>query len=104
LDQLTPTQRTRLTGVGLSTPGAIERRIALLGAPADQAGLWRELDLRAALEDATEVPTTWVNNGNAACFGEMTHRPPPRPADYAYLLVDTFISAGVLSDHTLWEG
>lgn len=104
LDQLNPGQRERLTGVGLSSPGAIAQRIGLLGAPATQSRLWRELDLRGALEDATGVATNWINNGNAACFGEMTHLPPPRPADYAYLLVDTFLSAGVVSDHTLWEG
>ena len=104
VDHLTPTQQKRLTGVGLTTPGAINRWIHLLGAPAEQSDLWQRLDLRAALEGATGLPTTWTNNGNAACFGEMTHTPPPRPADYAYILVDTFIAAGVLADHALWEG
>jgi predicted NBD/HSP70 family sugar kinase len=104
VDRLTRTQQTRLTGVGLTTPGAIHRWIHLLGAPAEQSALWQKLDLRGALEDATGLPTTWTNNGNAACFGEMTHMPPPRPADYAYILVDTFIAAGVLSGHALWEG
>jgi len=104
VDHLTRSQQKRLTGVGLTTPGAIGRWIHILGAPAEQANLWRQLDLRAALEEATGLPTTWTNNGNAACFGEMTHRPPPRPADYAYILVDTFVAAGVLVDHSLWEG
>ena len=104
VDRLTRTQQKRLIGVGLTTPGAIHRWIHLLGAPDEQASLWKQLDLRGALEDATGLPTAWTNNGNAACFGEMTHTPPPRPADYAYILVDTFIAAGVLADHALWEG
>lgn len=105
VDHLTRAQQKRLTGVGLTTPGvAIGRWIHLLGAPAEQADLWERLDLRAALEEATGLPTSWTNNGNAACFGEMTHRPAPRPADYAYILVDTFVAAGVLVGHTLWEG
>lgn len=104
VDRLTRAQQKRLTGVGLTTPGAIDRWIHILGAPAEQAQLWQRLDLRAALEDATGLPTTWTNNGNAACFGEMTHSPPPRPADYAYILVDSFIAAGVLTGHMLWEG
>lgn len=104
VDRLTRAQQKRLTSVGLTTPGAIDRWIHLLGAPKEQSALWQHLDLRSALEDATGLPTTWTNNGNAASFGEMTHRPPPRPSDYAYILVDTFIAAGVLSDHTLWEG
>jgi len=104
VDRLTRTQQKRLTGVGLTTPGAVDRWIHLLGASAEQANLWKRLDLRAALEDATGLPTTWTNNGNAACFGEMTHTPPPRPSDYAYIFVDTFIAAGVLTGHALWEG
>ena len=104
VDRLTRDQQKRLTAVGLTTPGGIDRWIHLLGAPAEQAGLWQQLNLRSALEDATGLPTTWTNNGNAACFGEMTHTPPPRPADYAYIFVDTFIAAGVLAGHTLWEG
>lgn len=104
VDRLTRAQQKRLTGVGLTTPGAIGRWIHVLGAPAEQAQLWQRLDLRAALEDATGLPTTWTNNGNAACFGEMTHMPPPRPADYAYIHVDTFVAAGVLADHALWDG
>lgn len=104
VDRLTRAQQQRLTGVGLTTPGAIGRWIHVLGAPAEQASLWQRLDLRAALEDATGLPTTWTNDGNAACFGEMTLTPPPRPSDYAYILVDTFIAAGVLAGHALWEG
>lgn len=104
VDRLTRAQQKRLTSVGLTTPCAIDRWIHVLGAPAEQACLWKRLDLRTALEEATGLPTTWTNNGNAACFGEMTHTPLPRPTDYAYILVDTFLAAGVLADHSLWEG
>ncbi len=104
VDHLTRTQQQRLTGVGLTTPSAIGRWIHVLGAPEEQSSLWQRLDLRAALEEATGLPTTWTNDGNAACFGEMTLTPPPRPSDYAYILVDTFVAAGVLAGHTLWEG
>jgi predicted NBD/HSP70 family sugar kinase len=104
VDHLTRTQQQRLTGVGLTTPSAIGRWIHVLGAPEEQSSLWQRLDLRAALEDATSLPTTWTNDGNAACFGEMTLTAPPRPSDYAYILVDTFVAAGVLAGHTLWEG
>ena len=30
--------------------------------------------------------------------------PPPRPGDFAYLLIDTFVGAGIVAEDRLWEG
>src|SRR6218665_2852050 len=66
-------------------PTNIARKIDLLDAPADQAELWRSLDLTAEIEKATGIPTVWFNNGNAACWAELVMRPAPRPENFVYL-------------------
>lgn len=104
LGQLEPAQRRDLIGIGLAGPSNIDRHIETLGAPPEHELIWQKLDLRTELEKATGLPTIWVNNGNAACWAELVMMPPPRPASFAYLYVGTFLSAGLVAEHTLWEG
>ena len=73
-------------------------------APEDQRQLWAKLDLRAALEAATGLPTTWFNDGNCACFAEMVMSPPPRSPNLVHLFVSTYLGAGITAEHKLWEG
>lgn len=97
-------RRNRLAGIGLASPTHIDHLVVRAGAPAAQAELWRALDLRQALETATGLPTSWYNDGNAACFAEMVMSPPPRPPNLVHLFVSTFLGAGITSEHALWEG
>lgn len=104
MGKLLPAQRAQLAGLGLATPTDIWRHIGRIDAPAEQSALWRALDLRAALEEATGLPTAWFNDGNAACWAEMVTSPAPRSPNFAYLFVSTFLGAGITAEHTLWEG
>lgn len=103
-NRLTAAQRQRLAGLGLATPSDISSNIARLAVPAEQAALWSALDLRAALEAETGMPTTWYNDGTCACWAEMVMSKPPRPANFVHLFVSTFLGAGITAEHTLWEG
>jgi predicted NBD/HSP70 family sugar kinase len=102
--KLDATQRHRLIGIGLASPTNIGRNIGALGAPAEQAALWQGLDLRAEVERSTGISTLWFNDGNAACWAELVMTPAPRPASFAYLHVGTFLGAGLVAEHNLWEG
>lgn len=104
VEKLDPAQRARLAGIGLASPTDIGPTIGELGAPAEQIELWRALDLRAAIEEATSIPTAWFNDGNSACWAQMVMSPPPRPPNLAHLFVATFLGAGITAEHTLWEG
>ena len=104
LGKLDAEQRRRLIGIGIASPTNISRNIYLLGAPAQQAEAWKTLDMRAEIEKATGVNTMWFNDGNSACWAELVMTPPPRPANFAYLHVGTFLSAGLVAEHNLWEG
>lgn len=104
LGGLSPELRGRLVGIGLASPSQIGRDIAALEAPDAQSRLWGELDLRGALQAATGLLTSWFNDGTAGCWFELVALPQPRPADLAYLHIGTFLSAGIVAEHTLWEG
>ncbi len=104
LARLDIAQRERLTGIGIASPTDIARNISALGAPAEQTELWEKIDLRAAIEDGTDINTVWFNDGNAACWAELVMMPQPRPANFAYLQVGTFLAAGLVAEHNLWEG
>jgi len=102
--RLSPAQQQRVAGVGLATPSNLGSLIGNVDPPADQLEAWRDLDLRAALEAATGLATTWFNDGNCACFAEMVMSQPPRPANLVHLFVSTYLGAGITAEHTLWEG
>ncbi len=101
---LPPHRRDRITGIGLASPGHADRRPASTREPDAQCALWRDLDLRAGLEAATGLPTTWFNDGNCACFAQLVLSPPPRPANLVHLFVSTYLGAGITAEHKLWEG
>jgi predicted NBD/HSP70 family sugar kinase len=104
LGKLTAAQRLRLIGIGVATPTNIARKIGLLDIPAEQAKAWLSLDLAAELERSIGIPTLWFNNGNAGCWAELVMHPAPRPGNFIYLFVDTFLGAGLIAEHNLWEG
>ena len=104
LGKLDARQRDRLIGIGIASATNIARNIDLLDAPAEQTEIWKTLDMSAEVEKATGVPTMWFNDGNAACWAELVMTPAPRPANFAYLYVGTFLSAGIVAEHNLWEG
>jgi predicted NBD/HSP70 family sugar kinase len=102
--RLTPEQLARVAGLGVASPTNIWRDVVKAGGPTDQALLWQEIDLAAALEKATGLPTTWFNDGTCACLAEMVTSPAPRPPSFVHLFVSTFLGGGITAEHMLWEG
>jgi predicted NBD/HSP70 family sugar kinase len=101
---LTPLQRQRLLDLGIAMPGRLAENLHLLGAPPQQAELWRDIDLVGALQQRTGLSVSLFNDGNAGCWAELIALEPPRPANVIYLLVSHFLAAGIIGDGTLWEG
>ena len=66
--------------------------------------MWKTLNLSAEVEKALGIPTMWFNDGNAACWAELVMMGQPRPANFAYLHIDSFLAAGLVAEHNLWEG
>lgn len=95
---------SRLVGLGVAMPGTIPKNIDALGAPAEQTELWAGVDVAGRLQELTGLPVTIFNDGTAGCWAELAALPKPRPADFAYLQVSTFVGAGIVASGTLWTG
>lgn len=93
-----------LVGVGLATPTNIGRNIGLLTPDPKVAEAWNAIDVVEEARRTLGLPVSVYNDGNAACWAEIGSQPPPRPASFTYILVSTFIAAGILAESKLWEG
>jgi len=96
--------RRRLVGLGLANPGGIGDTSSLIVPPPGQAELWANLDIPAEAARATGMDVRNVNDGNAACWAEFVAHQSPRPGNFMFLLVDTFVAAGIVAEHRLWQG
>lgn len=96
--------RHRLLGMGLATPSGFERNMALLGAPKEKISEWNDVDLALEAGKATGLDVYLYNDGNAGCWGELAATAVPRPRNLAYILVSTFVGAGLMAEGRLFEG
>jgi predicted NBD/HSP70 family sugar kinase len=104
LAALTPEQRPRLAGIGVTSPGRFGTLLQHLGASDAGIAQWAETDIAARLETETGLAVQWVNDGSAAAWRELTALPPPRPQGIAAFFVGTFVGGGIASGGTLLEG
>lgn len=98
------TRHGRLTNIGVALPTNIADNLGLVDAPEAQHALWRKLDVAADLRRRTGLEVNLFNDGNAACWAELTAFPRPRPADFIYFLISRYIAAGIVGEGKLWEG
>jgi predicted NBD/HSP70 family sugar kinase len=97
-------QRERLADIGVGMPGTVHAATwALEADPGSKAGP-SPTTFAAELEKRTGLAVTLFNDGNAACWAELIARPPPRPESFVYLLVSTYLAAGLIGEGRLWQG
>jgi predicted NBD/HSP70 family sugar kinase len=101
---LSPPERKRLTGLGLAAPGGIGDPASLQPPPAGQQELWAGLDIARATAAATGLEVSLFNDGHAACWAQRVAHPAPRPFSFVFLVLDTFVGAGIVAENRLWEG
>ncbi|OJX16544.1 MAG: hypothetical protein BGO82_02075 [Devosia sp. 67-54] len=96
--------RRKLVGLGIAAPDSIGDAASPLAPPPGQAEAWTGLDLAREAARVTGYDVQVFNDGNAACFAEFTTMTAPRPSDFAFLLIDVFVGAGIISGDRLWQG
>jgi predicted NBD/HSP70 family sugar kinase len=101
---LSPPERKRLTGLGLAAPGGIGDPASLVPPPPGQQALWAGLDIARAVAAATGLEVSLFNDGHAACWAQRVAHPAPRPLSFVFLVLDTFVGAGIVAENRLWEG
>lgn len=102
--RLPPSEQRKIVALGVAAPSGIGRNVDLLEADPEMGRLWGALDMRTEAAKVTDLPVSVFNDGNAACWAELGAHPKPRPASFAYILVGTFVGAGIIAESVLWEG
>jgi predicted NBD/HSP70 family sugar kinase len=97
-------ERPKLFAVGVAAPTGIGRNIGLLDGDPEVGRRWQQIELIAEVQKLTDLQVSLYNDGNAACWAELIAFPAPRPASFAYLLIGTFVGAGIVAENMLWEG
>ncbi|MEO7222515.1 MAG: ROK family transcriptional regulator [Devosia sp.] len=101
---LSPMERKQLVGLGLAAPGGLGNPDSLLKPPAGQEELWAGVDIAGAVATATGLEVSLFNDGHAACWAQRVAHPAPRPLSFVFLVLDTFVGAGIVAENRLWEG
>jgi len=93
----------RLVGIGIAVPSDYAALAAKL-VPGLSLPELKIQDLRTQLAGRFTAPVTVYNDGSAACWAELAVQPAPRPANYLYIMVGSFVSSGLIAEGRLWEG
>ena len=96
--------RSRLYGVGVAAPLALEGWQTLLGVAPEQAAKWAGIDIRARVQAMTELPVEFVKDTAAACVAELVAGRGRNMRSFLYIFVDTFIGGGLVIDSHLRAG
>jgi predicted NBD/HSP70 family sugar kinase len=96
--------KSRLHGVGVAAPLALEGWQTLLGVAPEQAAHWAEIDIRERVQAMTALPVEFVKDTAAACVAELVAGRGRSIGSFLYIFVDTFIGGGLVLDSHLRAG
>lgn len=97
-------QRSRIAGVGISTPFELFNWVESMGAPGEHVVGWKEVDLLAEVESMTQYPCFIQNDATAACRAELVTGSGSSYGNYLYFFVGEFIGGGVVLNGSLYPG
>jgi glucokinase len=91
-----------VVAVGVGAPGVVDETGSVVRFAANLG--WREVPLRARLQDATGLPTTVENDTNSACWGEVRFGAAVGEDDVAFVGLGTGIGGGIVLGGELYRG
>lgn len=95
--------RKDVVGIGIGAPGPLDWRTGVVLSPPNLPG-WRDVPLRAIVEDAFGLPTYLENDANVAALAEHRLGAGVGAEHLVYMTVSTGIGAGVIVDGKLYRG
>ena len=91
-----------VASVGIGAPGFVDETGSVVRFAANLG--WREVPLRARLEEATGLPTTVDNDGNTAAWGEVRFGAGRGESEVVFVGVGTGIGGGLVLGGELVRG
>jgi predicted NBD/HSP70 family sugar kinase len=101
---LSPAERKRLTGLGLAAPVTLNTPPVLMIPNQVDRDRWAKVDVTGSVERATGLKTSKFIDGHAACWAQRVAHPAPRPLAFVFMVLDTCMAGGIVSENRLWEG
>ncbi len=94
----------RLSGIGIAAPLALGGWQKLLDISPEQADRWAHIDIRARVQEMTDLPVEFAKDTAAACVAELVAGRGRSIKSFLYVFVDTFIGGGLVIDSHLRGG
>jgi predicted NBD/HSP70 family sugar kinase len=101
---LSPRQRTRISGLGIAAPFELWNWEEEVGAPHDVLEAWRDVDLPGEIGKRCDWPVHFCNDATAACAAELLFGTGHEHRDFAYFYVGYFIGGGIVINGSLYQG
>lgn len=95
--------RNSIVGLGLATPGPIDRAAGTVRGAPSLTG-WTDFPLRRALSSTTGFHTEFDNDATAAAIGEYWLGATEGYGSYASVYMGSGIGAGIVMDGTIYHG
>ena len=92
-----------LLGVGIGSPGPVDSLAGVVTSPPNLPG-WRDVSLRAIMEERLALPVRLANDANAATLGEWAFGAGRRRRHMAYVTISTGVGGGIIADGRLFLG
>ena len=103
-EKLTPKERERIAGIGVSMPFELWNWAEKVGAPEDQMDAWKDFDFQTELTKITNLPVIVQNDATSACGAELVFGRGAELSDFVYFFIGTFIGGGVVLNHSVYSG
>lgn len=104
MQELSPTLRARVCGIGIGTPFELWRWHDLIGVAAEKFRSWKDIDFASKVAGFCDLPVFVVNDATSACHAEHLYGRGQEFRDYAYFFIGSFIGGGVALNGTVFEG
>lgn len=98
------TQVEHLCGIGIAAPFELWNWHELVGAPAKDFALWKDVDFQERVSEFSTLPVFVINDATAACRAEHVYGRGKEFRDYAYFFLAAFVGGGIVLNHSVFEG
>ncbi|WP_339107522.1 ROK family transcriptional regulator [Thioclava sp. GXIMD4216] len=102
--QLSPAQRQRLCGIGITAPLDLWRAVDNQPLAAARFPEWVGCQLIDDVARFSPLPVSLINDGTAACCAEQNYGRGREVADFAYVFLGSFLTGGISLNGTVVEG
>jgi glucokinase len=94
---------TDIACIGVSCPGPVDCQTGIIYSPPNLPG-WKEVPLKAILQQEFGIPARFENDANAAAMAEMKFGAGKGRKNIIYLTMSTGIGGGIIIDGRLCRG